>query len=221
MNKEKPNYYGIIPAKIRYDNDLSNSQKLFFSELTSLTQQEGYCWASNNYFAELYDVDTSTISRWVKGLKDKGYIKVSYQKDGKQIKSRKIRPLIDLYGSALNQGGIESMQGGYCKNGKGNSTSNNNTSTNTKGGFTERLEKAESKRALLDIWIDYRKTKNKYPTNFEQDVILNKDWNGKSIKDIKNAIYYTVSNGWVTLQWPDKKDENDLIDNNKLRGISG
>src|SRR5699024_1540777 len=102
MSKQQPNYFGIIPAKIRYDNSLSSSQKLFFSEITALTQKTGYCWASNSYFADLYDVGRSTISRWVKGLEDKGYVSVSYEREGKQIKKRKIAPLMDSHSNNIS-----------------------------------------------------------------------------------------------------------------------
>lgn len=206
MSDNKPSYFGIIPAKIRYDNKLSNSQKLFFSEITALTQKEGYCWASNSYFANLYDVDTSTVSRWVKGLREAGYISLEYEKEGKQIKGRKIKPLMDSHGNELNQGvvhkdqgGVESMQGGYCKNSKGNNTSNNNTSKNNKDSVVSRLKKAESIQPLFDIWIEYRKQKNKYPTLFEQDTLKHKlkQW---GVSKSKNIIQIAMQNGWLSLK---------------------
>ena len=68
------NYYSILPAKVRYDRDISPNAKLLFSELTVLCDKEGYCWASNGYFAKLYGVDKLTVSRWINQLKKKGYI---------------------------------------------------------------------------------------------------------------------------------------------------
>ena len=51
---EQPSYYAIIPAKIRYDSRLTASEKLLYGEITAMCNQEGYCWATNEYFAELY-----------------------------------------------------------------------------------------------------------------------------------------------------------------------
>ncbi len=67
-------YFAIIPAKVRYDKDLSPNAKLIFGELVVLCQKEGFCWASNGYFARLYGVDKVTVSRWIAQLRKKGYI---------------------------------------------------------------------------------------------------------------------------------------------------
>ena len=87
MDEEKPNYYAIIPAEVRYDNDLRAGAKIFYGEITALCSKYGVCTASNNYFAELYDMSPSGVSRWITQLKDKGYIYVEYEKEGKEIKA--------------------------------------------------------------------------------------------------------------------------------------
>ena len=76
---EKPTYYAIIPAIVRYDDDLSSSEKLLYAEITALCNTTGECFASNAYFANLYSKDKVTISRWMSKLKDKGYIHVNYK----------------------------------------------------------------------------------------------------------------------------------------------
>ena len=88
-NKQKPNYYAIIPAKVRYDKELSSSQKLFYGEITALAQKEGYCWAPSSYFENLYGVSKKTIYIWVKTLSDKGYIRTELVGE-KRTEGRKI-----------------------------------------------------------------------------------------------------------------------------------
>jgi len=74
--QEKPSYYAILTADVRYDKNLSPMAKLLYAEITALTQKEGFAWASNQYFAELYGVHKITVSGWVKELRENGYIKV-------------------------------------------------------------------------------------------------------------------------------------------------
>lgn len=89
---EKPNYYAIIPADIRYDKTLKDKAKFLYAEITALCNKDGYCFASNKYFAELYGVRKETISRLLNDLKNKGYIeiKIEYDETTKAIKRRLI-----------------------------------------------------------------------------------------------------------------------------------
>lgn len=83
----EPNYYANIPANVRYDKQLPPNAKLLYGELTALSNREGFCWAGNDYFSELYDVSTETISRWISALKKGGYIEVElFKKEGNKRK---------------------------------------------------------------------------------------------------------------------------------------
>ena len=82
--EDKPNYYSIIPATVRYDKELKANEKLLYGEITSLCNDKGYCWASNKYFSELYNVSTRSITEWVSNLESKNYISIRYDKDNKR-----------------------------------------------------------------------------------------------------------------------------------------
>ena len=75
----QPAYYSILTDKVRYDNDLTMGAKILFSEITALSNKRGYCFATNGYFAKLYEVTETTVSLWITALKDKGHIKAKYQ----------------------------------------------------------------------------------------------------------------------------------------------
>jgi hypothetical protein len=87
---EKKSYYAIIPANVRYDSELTPNAKLLYGEITALCNDKGYCWASNKYFADLYEVSNVTISNWITQLVDKGYLyrEIEYVEGTKEIKRR-------------------------------------------------------------------------------------------------------------------------------------
>ena len=62
---DQPAYYGIIPAPVRYDKRVTPNAKILYSEITALCNEKGFCLASNNYFAELYEVTPQAISKWI------------------------------------------------------------------------------------------------------------------------------------------------------------
>lgn len=112
MNKS---YYAIIPANVRYDTELKPNAKLLYGEITALCNEKGYCWANNSYFADLYKVSNSTISRWISELIQKGYIhsKIFYKNGTKEIDERRIyicnTPIDEKINTPTqkNQGGID------------------------------------------------------------------------------------------------------------------
>ena len=89
---EKPNFYAILPADVRYDKRLKPMEKILYSEITSLTNKEGYCYAQNSYFAELYEVHKNTISTWITHLVEVGYLRleINYYEGTKNIKERRL-----------------------------------------------------------------------------------------------------------------------------------
>lgn len=92
MNEENQiSYYSIIPATVRYDNRLKPAEKLIYSEITSLTNRMGYCFASNKYFANLYGVTIHTVSQWISHLEKLKYVSIELIRDtNKEIKERRI-----------------------------------------------------------------------------------------------------------------------------------
>ena len=73
---EKPNYWAVIPAKVRYDDQLPPMARLLYAEISSLTDATGYCFASNAYFQRLFDVAERTLQRHLRVLEIRGYIRI-------------------------------------------------------------------------------------------------------------------------------------------------
>lgn len=130
--EDKKSYYAIIPANVRYDKELPANAKLLYGEITALCNSEGYCWASNRYFAELYEVTNTSVSKWIKALCDAGYIKskILYKEGTKEIDKRYITIVNYPIEEKLNTPIEEKL--------KDNNTSFNNTPNNTSNKKKER-----------------------------------------------------------------------------------
>ena len=76
----KPSYYGILPAQVRYDTALTNLAKLLYCEISALSSKDGICFATNGYFAKLYESSERTISRGICSLEENGYVKITRHK---------------------------------------------------------------------------------------------------------------------------------------------
>lgn len=78
--RDAPAFDAVIPANVRYDDRLSMGAKLIYGEIRSLSRREGYCWASNEYFAKLYKTHTNTVSRWISELSLADHIDITIDK---------------------------------------------------------------------------------------------------------------------------------------------
>ena len=72
---DKPNYYAVLTAEVRYDKRLTPFAKLIFAEITALTNKEGFCWANNFFFAKNFETTERTVQRALSTLEEYGYIR--------------------------------------------------------------------------------------------------------------------------------------------------
>ena len=206
--REQPSYYAIIPATIRYDKDLKANEKLLYGEITSLTQKSGKCFASNNYFAELYGVAKETVSGWISNLEKKGYIKrdIIYKEGTKEIINRYITineyPINEKINTPIN----EKINTPINEKIKGNTTSNNTTSINkerkkdnaTFDEIINNFSENEETRFLLKEWLKVRKLKRAPLTNYAINLNLNKLHNlaKESNLSVNKYLEEVIARGW-------------------------
>lgn len=80
-----------IPIEIWEKKELSLQEKVFLVEIDSLDNKEG-CFASNEYFANFFQLGKSRCSQIITSLKDKGYITITYTyKSAKEVDKRIIK----------------------------------------------------------------------------------------------------------------------------------
>lgn len=127
--EKRPSYYTIIPADVRYDNELTPIAKLLFSEILSLSIKNGYCYATNNYLAELYGINLTTVRRAIALLVKKNYITSQVQYKDKKIVGRHLK-VSELVWAKMPIGIGKNAPTSMGKNAPYNNINNNNINNN-------------------------------------------------------------------------------------------
>lgn len=92
-----PSFFAVLPADVRYDAELTPLEKILYAEISALTNERGYCWAGNQYFANLYARHEKSISRSINKLAEKGYIYIEAEKGGIKAGSERVISLPKKY----------------------------------------------------------------------------------------------------------------------------
>ena len=163
MTEIKKSYYAIIPANVRYDENLTPNAKLLFGEVTALCNEKGYCWAGNSYFANLYGVSNVSISKWINQLVKQGYLtsEMQYKDGSKEILHRYLRIVNDPIKEKFNTSQTK-VNDPIKDKFKDNNTINNtiNNTYNTKQ-TSNKLPEKDLKSDFDSIWKEYPNKKGK------------------------------------------------------------
>lgn len=109
---EKPGYYAIIPADVRYDKSISANAKLLYGEITCLLNFNARCFATNAYFSRLYELSESQISRLITQLVTAEHITIKMEN-----KASGMERIIGLPLRKNADGGVrKNAEGGVRKN---------------------------------------------------------------------------------------------------------
>ena len=205
MNRD---FRGIwIPKEIWLSKDLSTNEKILLAEIDSLGVSSDGCFASNQYFADFFDLSKDRISRLVSGLKNKGYITVEliYKEGTCEVDKRiiKLNPYSYFYQ------GVQNHQGGIGENTKditNNYNINNNNKTSKKKTTKEvRHKYGEFKNVLLSD-KDLEKLKAEYGEELVEKYIKKMDeWielNGRRYKN-----YYLALRQWMNKEVSKKQEK--------------
>ena len=208
--KEQPNYYSIIPSHVRYDKELKPMEVIMYGELTALSNKYGYSYASNNYFAELYNVHKKTVSTWISRLKEKGYIDTVVIRDENMTVTERRIYITAPYPSNHGEGYPQKSGDPIHKKTEENNTRINNTRINRDSDETsksfqyisnnlemiqsplkaQQLEEAikdfkDNKLEIVTVATDYCKENNK-GINYLIKVLEN--WNKDGVDTKEKAI---------------------------------
>ena len=187
-----------IPKEIWLDKNLSWMEKLLLTEINSLDNDDG-CFASNNYFARFFQLSPGRISQLINSLKNKGYVTIEYEREGKNIIKRVVRIL--NRGIKYSKGAIENIKEGYLENYKDNNTKNNNIknninilSGNPTPSVDDPVNKSKKKKdnipykEIIDYLNEKVGTHYRYQTEITRKLVRARWQEGFRLEDFKKVI---------------------------------
>jgi hypothetical protein len=93
---EQPSWAAVIPNKYLYAKDINSVQKILIGLISGLSNIKGYCFATNDYFAEILDLSKVRVSQLITDLEKKGYLgRVIYRNDKQQVEKRILILIMD------------------------------------------------------------------------------------------------------------------------------
>ena len=107
---EKPGYWAVIPAGVRYNEQIPPNAKLLYAEISSLTQEDGYCWASNEYFQKVFGFSERSVQRLIRALAESGFIRIENGDSKKRKIYAGINPLYGQDSNGAKNGTVEPRQ---------------------------------------------------------------------------------------------------------------
>ena len=89
MEEQQRQFKGIwIPKEIWLNKDLTFQEKIILVEIDSYDDGQVGCYASNKHFVKNFGITSSRVSQIIQNLQNKGYIKITYKYNGKEIERR-------------------------------------------------------------------------------------------------------------------------------------
>lgn len=196
--EEKKSYYAVIPAEVRYNNNITPNAKLLYGEITALCNEKGYCWASNQYFANLYNVSKVTVSRWISSLVENKFIYLELDQEDNNKRKILLYPINKNVNTPITK-----MLTPINKNVNYNNKYNNNKNNN---------RVSEQNQKILDQYNDVFSTKLKsdagWCKNAEYWLTI------YTLEDVLNAIVGIKKDAF----WFDKMDLCTLFRRKNPRG---
>ena len=125
MKKQIPTYFMIIPAIVWEDDSLTSSSKILYGHISTLTQNNTYCWASNAYFAKVMQLSERSVQMQLEELEKANHIKRTVYQDEENNTHRLIKNLRTPTSCSPNE---DPFMGTHAESVTHNKTSINKTS---------------------------------------------------------------------------------------------
>jgi len=179
-----------IPKEIWLNEELTMQEKIFLVEIDSLDNEEG-CTASNQYFADFFDISKNRVSLVIQNLIEKGYVKsrIVYKDSTKQILYRVLNICRPPYPTFVGEGITQKCE----DNNIYNNIYNKKEINKEKGSLPEPYEDLVSH--FEEIWNEYPNKKGKAKAFKHYFTwIKGKEYCDKKVTLTARQMWYAVQN---------------------------
>lgn len=221
--------FSVIPTEVMINKEISSTAKVVYGIISSLTNEKGYCWASNRYLGELMSLSEGQISLIINELVKQRLIISDIEANYK----RKLRLVIKIVGYAkTSRGVVKNNEGGVTKNKEGvnDKSLHNNIIEQDKDNSIIDIAEASSAEVIPDLLNDNKKhiqviglfalaKKVNFKSKKHQQDFIKRNLRAAKLLDsynsdkIKEVMRYLISNTdfkW-TLETVSKYVDEDLI----------
>tara|TARA_R100000664_G_C2727627_1_gene119100 strand:+ start:286 stop:1086 length:801 start_codon:yes stop_codon:yes gene_type:complete len=224
----------VIPGSILRDNNLSFVQKIIFSKIANLDNDQG-CYAQNKTFADMVGITQDYASKVISALKRKGYIKVQlHYKPGTKIVERRV--------IKVDKGGIVHMSYRYSSNVPDPIVQKSEVYTNTNNKKESNIEDRHLKfsnkvylhcgtnnkdiaKEFIDYWTEKNHSGTKMKFELEKTFEIerrisrwaknHKDWNTNKNKEVNEFKLDSTGNAYIA--YCSKCGKSDFYDKYNIR----
>ena len=192
---EQPSWAAIIPNRYLYAKDINSVQKILIGLISGLSNIKGYCFASNEYFADILDLSKVRVSQLITDLQKKGYIgRVIYRNDKQQVEKRILILIMDKHVDLPLKIITPPIENDNTlpleiiippiENFKDNKNSNKNINKNN-----NRIQAAPTLNEVIDFFIDKGSNEEKAKLAFDYYELANwHDAKGNKVKNWKQKM---------------------------------
>jgi len=93
----KKSWYAVITADVLYNKELSDRQKLLVAVIANLSNEKGYCFASNAHFADMLNTTPRSIQRDLNIIEKAGFLgRVIKIKSTGEVDYRALTPMTPM-----------------------------------------------------------------------------------------------------------------------------
>lgn len=195
----QPGYFLIIPAFVANCLHLDAETKLLYGRITSLSNQKGYCFASDEYLAELSGCEKRVIQDRLRDLEKMNFIKRDTKKKG-VLWDRKIFPILHDVSNKVYEEHVHATRDAQSCDSNGTNVLNNSiNNTSIRKKTTAEKENSAAKAASAVEFLQKRKKEKDQIHDCLKQVDIpqqEKVWITKNYPDeqiVTNALAWTLT----------------------------